>query len=327
MGTCNESRNNSNPNIHQRTIRKKKEKDSEKEKEKSNEAVFPGIGNSIPNEKFKIISNQKQKSVCKIIKNGKKGTGFFCYIGEYRKIKGLITAYHVLGEEDLKIGNEIKFNFNDDIEKIRTIKIDNSRSIYANEKDDITIIEILDNDKLGNYNLLEIDDRIYDNNINYYNEYNNKIIYILHYPEGNFASFSKNIIADIDENNNIYHFCSTEGGSSGAPILNFDTLKVIGVHQAYGHFEKEKFHNEEIIKNYNYFNNNNKIMCNLGKIIKESIYNFNKENKIILILNINKDDICKKIYFLQNYDEMKTSQVENILRRIPKTKKKDIENH
>jgi len=205
--------------------------------------------------------------------------------------------------------------------------MDNSRSIYANENDDITIIEILDNDKLGNYNLLEIEDPIYDNNINFYNEYNNKIIYILHYPEGTFASFSKNVIADIDKNNNIYHFCSTEGGSSWVPILDFDTLKVIGVHQAYGYFEKEKFHNEEIIKKNNYFNGDNKIICNLGKIIKESIYNFNKENKIILTLNINKDDIGKKIYFLQNYDKMKISLAEDIFWRIPKTKLKDIEHH
>ena len=39
-------------------------------------------------------------------------------------------------------------------------------------------------------------------------------LYILHYPEGIFAIFSKNVIADIDKNNNIYHFCSIEGGSS-----------------------------------------------------------------------------------------------------------------
>ncbi len=34
-----------------------------------------------------------------------------------------------------------------------------------------------------------------------------------------------------------------------------------------------------------------------------------------------------KKLFLQNYDEMNTSQVENILQRIPKTKKRDLENH
>ena len=83
---------------------------------------------------------------------------------------------------------------------------------------------------------------IYNNKINFHKEYNNnKIIYILHFPEGNILNFSKNIIIDIDKNNNIYHFCSTEGGSSGATILNLDTLKVIGVHKSYNFYDKKKF--------------------------------------------------------------------------------------
>jgi V8-like Glu-specific endopeptidase len=66
------------------------------------------------------------------------------------------------------------------------------------------------------------------------------------------------------ENNIIYHRVATEHGSSGAPILNLDTLKVIGIHLAYNTEE-----------NYNE-----------GIILKESIKNFNKENKINLILKI-----------------------------------------
>jgi len=86
------------------------------------------------------------------------------------------------------------------------------------------------------------------------------------------------------ENNIIYHRVATEHGSSGAPILNLDTLKVIGIHQSYD--------NEE---NYNQ-----------GIILKESIKNFNKENnKIKLTLEIDKYDIGKKIYFLQNKDGFK----------------------
>ena len=270
------------------------------------ECVFPGIGIHIPDDKLEIISKQKKKSICKIIINKESkgpgfGTGFLCYIGEYKKIKSLVTAYHVLGEEDLKIGNEITITFNDN-KKIKSIKIDNSRYIYANEKDDITIIEILDKDKLENYEALDIDTKIYNDYIDFYNEYNNKIIYILHYPEGNISNFSKN---------NIYHLCSTEVGSSGAPILNLDTFKLIGVHRGYNYFEKELFHEETFIKYKDYFNKENKFKCNLGKIIKESIDNFNKENTIILTLKINENDIDKKIYFLQNYDEMKSKNRSN----------------
>ena len=87
-------------------------KNDSKEKDinnKENERVIPGSTKYFNTDKFDIISKQKEKSICKIIKNENPiGTGFLCYIigkyiGEYKKRKALITAYHVLGEEDLKI--------------------------------------------------------------------------------------------------------------------------------------------------------------------------------------------------------------------------------
>ena len=101
-------------------------------KNKKDDSVFPGSGKSINKNKLKIISNQKESSICKIIKNDKGiGTGFLCYMDEFKTIKCLITAFHVLGEEDLKIGNEIKITFNDDNENIKILKIDGPRYIYA----------------------------------------------------------------------------------------------------------------------------------------------------------------------------------------------------
>ena len=131
-----------------------------------------------------------------------------------------------------------------------------------------------------------------------FNVYKDKIIYILHYPEGNFVKFDKNIIINIDKNNDIYHLCSTLGGSSGAPILNLDTLKVIGIHQGCGDYEKKIFNNEIINKFKHLFNNENKIKCNFGKTIKDSINRFNKPNKIILTLKIDKYEINIKKYIL-----------------------------
>ena len=334
MGLCEIKANNANNvscnNSPQITISPDITKDFKFEKKR--EAVFSGIGLSIPKEKLKIIKNQREKCICKILNKKSIGTGFLCNIGEFKKIKSLVTAYHVLGEEDLKIGNEIIITFDDDNDRLKIIKIDGKRNIYASEKDDITIIEILDKDKLKDYNELEIDERIFDVYIDFYREYKNKIIYTLHYPEGNISSFSQNKIIDIDINNNIYHFCSTEFGSSGAPILNLDTLKVIGVHQGYNYFDKEKFHNEVFIKYKSDLNKDNKLKCNVGKIIKESIYNYNKENKIILSLKINKYDIDyynideKKIYFIQNYDDFK-SRHHYSYGKIKDIKNTDKENH
>ena len=124
--------------------------------------------------------------------------------------------------------------------------------------------------------IFEIDENILTES-NFYN-YEGKTIYILHYPHGNFSCLSINIIKKIDENKEIFHLCATECGSSGAPILNLDTLKVIGIHQSY----------------------NKKQNANSGIIIKEPIYNYNKENKILLNLKINKDQLGQKIYFIKD---------------------------
>ena len=166
-------------------------KDDNKEKDinnKENERVFPGSTNYFNTDKFDIISKQKENSICKIMKKENPiGTGFLCYIiGEYKnKRKALITAYHVLGKEDLKIGNEIKLIFNDNKEK--SIKLEDSRRIYANEKDDITIIEIIDKDSLNKNIILELDDSIYTNTD--FKKFEDKSIYILHYPKGMFYVF------------------------------------------------------------------------------------------------------------------------------------------
>jgi len=53
----------------------------------------------------------------------------------------------------------------------------------------------------------------------------------LHYPKGK-LSVSYGLINRIENNETIYHKCSTEHGSSGSPILSLDTFKVIGIHCA-----------------------------------------------------------------------------------------------
>ena len=300
MGICISIKNSKT-----QTIISQIDKNKKKEEEVNKEYVFApddtAIGH-IPDDKQEYITKQAEKSVCKILINKKGkgsgfGTGFLCNIGEHFKIKALVTAYHVLGKEELNEGNEIKITFNNN-KKTKIIKIDNSRQIYANINDDITIIEILKKDKLDNYEPLEIDESIYNNNMDLFNVYKDKIIYIIHYPEGNLVKFDKNIIINIDKNNDIYHLCSTLGGSSGAPILNLDTLKVIRIHLGYSNYEKNIFNNEIINKFEHLFNNENKIKCNFGKTIKDSINRFNKPNKIILTLKIDKYEINIKKYIL-----------------------------
>ena len=66
--------------------------------------------------------------------------------------------------------------------------------------------------------------------------YSGKSIYILHYPnyyEKDKVSVSYGILKRIldDKNYNFIHYCSTDYGSSGWPIINLSNNKIIGIHK------------------------------------------------------------------------------------------------
>ena len=52
----------------------------------------------------------------------------------------------------------------------------------------------------------------------------------MQYPDGNEASVSYGIIEKKENEYEFRHLCSTKAGSSGAPILNLKTNKIIGIH-------------------------------------------------------------------------------------------------
>ena len=235
------------------------------------ENYVKGQHKPINKDQLAIIFKQMEKVICKIqfIRKNKKnedenatGTGFFCKIqksDEFKYIPVLITNNHVLNENDILKGKSIKFTLNDD--KIsHQIIIDEKRICYTNKTLDITIIEIKKSDNIDLKICLEIDDNIYENNPNDF--YKDKSIYLLHYEHGDISEVSYGVIENIDEEDNINHSCSTEKGSSGAPIINSLNNKVIGLHK--GH---EKGRN-----------------CNLGSFIKKPIEDFfnvykNENNK------------------------------------------------
>ena len=252
-----------------------------------------------------LILNQMEKCICKIIKdNGQKGTGFFCKIpfpDNNHLLPFLITNYHILNEEDIennKIINLIMYNEDEDKDEEKIIKIDDKRKKYShlNEKEgiDITFIEIKPSkDNINDF--LEFDDKILGLNCK------KKSIYILHYPkEEKLASYG--ILSDIINGNQIAHYCNTEDGSSGSPILSLSTFKVIGVHYGgsktnikinYGTFIKNilrefnnKYQNFSIMNNNN-FNNNYNINTNNINNTK----NKNHINKIELMnINLTKEE-------------------------------------
>ena len=215
------------------------------------------------------IINQMNNSVCRIDNYGV-GTGFFTKIPYKSKLLPvLITNNHVIGKDDLMNNKIINIYINKN--KIsKKITLDNSRLKFTNEKLDITIIEIKENDKLNN-KYLELDDEI----INYFKSnqkddpkylnsiYVNKSIYIINYPEGKDVVVSYGPPPSLSESE-IQHRCSTREGSSGSPILLINNQKLIGIH----------------------YGSSNQFLFNKGTILIYSIIEFEKiKNNLMLINN------------------------------------------
>ena len=183
----------------------------------------------------KKILHQMEKNICKIYKNdGGKGTGFFVNIPyENNVIPVMMTNHHILDEKYLKENEEIKITLNND-EKIITIKLGEDRRILCNEEYDTTIIEIKpEKDKIKNF--MELDENIFKEDSNIL--YNKKSIYIIHYPNSEEVKVSYAIINNIDKFD-ISHYCCSEVGSSGSPIINLLNNKIIGIHkEGSSHFQ------------------------------------------------------------------------------------------
>jgi V8-like Glu-specific endopeptidase len=207
-----------------------------------------------------------KNSVCKIKCKVGHGTGFFCLIPYPSKLKPfplLITNNHVLDEEDIENNQIIEFSINNDSIK-KKIVIDDLRKTYTSKEFDVTFIEVREEDNLNFNSFLEIDYNIFEELSN--EKYKQKSIYLLHYPHSEKVIYSIGVIKFIeDDNYTIRHFCYSEGGSSGGPLLNLSNFKVIGMHKG----SKET------------------INMNVGTLIKAPIDEFNKKG-------INKGDIYKK---------------------------------
>ena len=188
-------------------------------------------------------SNKLSKSICKIIdKNSteqKYGTGFFMI---YESLKLLISNYHVISSNilnkniEIEIWNEKKFSLKLD-KKNRYIKL-------FEEPIDISIIEIKDSDGINK----DIEYLNYDlNYITGFSQYKDLDVICIGYPFGKDLAPGSGTIIEINDYE-FDHDIPTEKGSSGSPIVLFDTLKVIGIHK-HGHKEKKN-------KCWNFYSNN-----------------------------------------------------------------------
>ena len=239
--------------------------------------------------KLKIIE-QMEKSVCKIIKNDESfGTGFFCNIPyKDKNLKVLITSNKMINKQDIKEFNKIKLSLDDD--KInKEIELDENRTIYINKEDGITIIEMNEKNDKENKDIiyLDLDDEFYEKELNNIcNE--NKLCYVIQYIKNKKIAASYGNIKGINKGQ-IEYICPYDKSSIGFPIFNLSNNKIMGIH---------KENNLGIMLNFAFKNY-------ITKYFKNQIKPNSKkeiENEIDIKLKIDKNDINKEIYFLDNID-------------------------
>ena len=230
---------------------------------------------------------QKENAICKLISDSGTplGTGFFCQITiKYKTIKFLFTCNHVLDKLKIQIGSTIQLKHKG---TIKIIEITKNRFVYTNEELDYTCIEIFDNENFDKY--FKIDPDI--NCDNPFEEYKDDSIVIMQCPGVEDVLVTEGEIEEIKNNKNIIYSLSTDGGSSGSPIiLSNRNLNIIGIHQ--GNINQNnkgvyfKIVLEDLEKQYLKFLENNSNIKTIGTYedegtILDNYYNkqFKKNNK------------------------------------------------
>ena len=222
------------------------------------------------------ILHQMMNCICKLKINKVNGTGFFCKIPFGNNVTKyfLMTNHHILNKKHCDINTKINLLINDEKE-IKAIDLRIKRTFYFNEENDITLIEINKNDNIKYF--LELDDNLFRHNNKIL--YEHKSLYVLQYPQGKNAAVSYGLLTSLD-NLDIKHTCSTENGSSGSPILNLETNKVIGIHKEGStifDFNKGTYLKYALIDfiNKNKINNNDNIINDMPNINFQNNLNFN----------------------------------------------------
>ena len=182
------------------------------------------------------IIEQMNNSICRIYNENKEGSGFFAKI-PYKSnlLPVLITNNRVINKDDILNIKRISIYINND-NKIKTLKLDRNRKKYTNEKLDITIIEIIENDDINNkyleigyeiFNYLKLNKKEKLNQLNYM--YSNDSIYVLNYLKTRdiFVSYGKLSYLNISELSYQY---KTNEDSFCSPILLTNNQKLLGIY-------------------------------------------------------------------------------------------------
>ena len=178
---------------------------------------------SVTKSQTQIIFNQMNNTFYKIQgKDNKFGIGVFCKIKIKNKpIFVLMTNYNIIDEIYVEQNDGIKIIINNEV---NLIKFGDKRLNYINKKNNISIIEIKENEKLK-INFLKIDESLCENELSTLNS--KETIYITHHNNADKEiSVSYGIIRFINKFE-ISLACNINTNGTIAPICNSTNNKLI----------------------------------------------------------------------------------------------------
>ena len=205
-------------------------------------------------------------------------------------MKCLFTCSHIISYND--INNKIIINIfygKKGKEEERNIRLDEDMRFIRtfNNNEDITLIEIIENDNIP-------EDKYLDPDLNYengFNQYENKNFYLAGYTSNfNERSFSSGRIIKVLDNKFEY-MLDKNVVSSGSPICNYN-CDVIGISTS-----------GNKVENINFGSFIGKIIDSLNNIY--IIYNNNSNNYIIGEIYVNDNDINNDIRIINSFEQYK----------------------
>ena len=169
--------------------------------------------------------------------------------------------------------------------KYKEIELDDI--IYTDINCNITIIKLKEYNKININKFVEIDEQIFGNKDEML--YKKESIYIIQYNDEKDISISYGLIKEINKDQIIYTG-KINSNYKFSFIFNLSNNKLIGIN-----------HNSN--NSNNYFNRGFFLKNSLHEFIFQSKHKYykNTENEINILINVEKDDINKEIYFLDNY--------------------------
>ena len=306
------------------------------------------------------ILEQMKDYICKIKIKNAKGTGFFCSIpNEKEEIKVLITSSFILDKKFLNETDSISLTLNNDKEE-KAIELNEKRKIYSNKKYNITIVEIKEKkDKINNF--LELDENIFKDNVNLKNESiyilqyaklgkeqiasvsygmlqeieDFDIINFCNTKSGSIGSpilnLSNNKVIGMHRETSLKNNCN-KGTFLKCPIEEFiDGKNLIVVESNKAESDKAENDKDEIKKVESKKDGSKKVESKKDGSkkdeikkdeIKKTTKSKSENNEIIIKLKIEKKDVGKEIYFLDNtniFDENLVKHYHDFLKELDET--------